>query len=76
MTDRTQPDPTIEGWVIYTGRPKHQLNPLENRTLIISKDGKALFKFRVNSIYSGGKAEKDEQPLNYYFYSVDYQEFR
>jgi len=75
MNDRAQPDPTIEGWLIYTPA-NHQVNPVQNRTLIISKDGKALFKFRANSVYSGGKPEKDDSPRNYFFYSVDYKEFK
>ncbi|WP_140938314.1 hypothetical protein [Sphingobacterium lumbrici] len=68
--------PNVIGWASYTGGPKHQVIPVENRTIVIFKDGKAFFKLRVNSVYSNGEPEKEEAPTNYFYYSIDYQEFK
>ncbi|MFZ4863297.1 hypothetical protein ACL9RF_14060 [Sphingobacterium sp. Mn56C] len=67
---------TTAGWITYSGNPNHQLIPVANRTFIILKDNKPQFKFVVNSTYSNEKPEKEVQPTNYYFYSIDYQEFK
>ncbi|MEJ5053820.1 hypothetical protein [Sphingobacterium sp. MYb382] len=67
---------SVVGWANYSGAPNHQILPVANRTFVIIKDGKALFKFKINSVYSNEKPEKDVQPTNYFFYSVDYKEFK
>ena len=69
------PSADVIGWLNYTPSTSIVI-PVTNRTFIISKDGKALFKFRINSVYSNEKPEKDSRATNYFFYSVDYQEFR
>lgn len=66
----------VIGWLTYTSSPNHQVLPVVDRTIIILKDGKALFKFRVNSVYSNGAPEKEVAPTNSFFYSIDYQEFK
>lgn len=68
--------PDVIGWASYTGGPKHQVIPVENRTIVIFKDGKAFFKLRINSVYSNEEPEKEEAPTNYFYYSIDYQEFQ
>lgn len=68
--------PNVIGWLDYSGAPNHQVNPVAGRTLIVSKDGKALFKFRVNSVYSNETMEREVAPSNYFYYSIDYQEFK
>lgn len=73
---RTAYTPDVEAWLEYTGGPKHQVLPIEGRTYILTKDGNPFFKFRVNSVYSGEKPEKEEAPGNYFYYSIDYQEFK
>ena len=69
------PNAEVIGWLNYA-RSTSIVTPVTNRTYVISKAGKALFKFRVNSVYSNEKPEKDAEATNYYFYSVDYQEFK
>lgn len=73
---RTPYTPDVEAWLEYTGGPNHQVLPVEGRTYILTKDGKPYFKFRVNSVYSGGEPERERAPGNYFFYSIDYQEFK
>lgn len=65
-----------KGWAVYTGNPTHQIVPVENRTIVLFKEGKPIFKFRINSVYSGEQPEKEIAPNNYFYYSVDYQEFK
>lgn len=67
--------PDVEAWANYTGGPNHQVHPVDGRTYILTKDGKAFFKFRINSVYSGEEPEREEAPGNYFFYSIDYLEF-
>lgn len=67
------PAPTAPGWALYSGAPAHRVDVKENYTMILSKDGKPVVKFRINSIYENGKPNKDEQPDNMVFYSIDYQ---
>lgn len=68
--------PNVIGWLNYSGSPNHTVMPVANRTLVVSKEGKALFKFRVNSVYSDETPEKEVAPTNYFYYSIDYQEFK
>lgn len=68
-------NPDAEAWANYTGGPNHQVLPVEGRTYVITKEGKPFFKFRINSVYSGEEPEREEAPGNYFFYSIDYQEF-
>lgn len=75
ITDRGIPAPEIIGWINYTPT-NHQVIPVIDRTIIILKDSKPVFKFRVNSVYSNGAPEKENGPRNTFFYSVDYQEFK
>ena len=67
---------TVPGWLKYTGGPNHQVLAIENRTFILLKDGKPFFKFKVNSVYSNETMEKEVAPSNYFYYSIDYQEFK
>lgn len=68
--------PNVIGWVKYTGNPNHQVLPIPDRTFILSKNGKPFFKFKVNSVYSNETMEKESAPSNYFYYSIDYQEFK
>jgi len=68
--------PNVIGWSNYTGSPNHQILAVTNRTLIISKDNRPFFKIRMNSVYENEKPEQEIAPRNYYFYSIDYQEFK
>lgn len=68
--------PNVIGWLDYSGSPNHTVTPVANRTLIVFKEGKAQFKFRVNSVYSNETPEKEVAPTNYFYYSIDYQEFK
>ncbi|QBQ40768.1 hypothetical protein E2P86_06225 [Sphingobacterium psychroaquaticum] len=72
----SQYTPNVIGWLIYTGRPNHQVNTKTGRTIVVFKDNKPFFKFRVNSVYSNETMEKEVQPGNYFYYSIDYQEFK
>ncbi|WP_437917724.1 hypothetical protein [Sphingobacterium sp. LRF_L2] len=63
------------GWLNYD-RSTHVITPVADRTLVVFKDGKAYFKFRVNSVYSDETAASDYAPTNYFYYSIDYQEFK
>lgn len=63
------------GWANYDFTIHHVV-AAENRTFILSKDEKVLFKFRINSAYSGGKPNAERESTNYVFYSIDYQEFK
>lgn len=69
-------NPDAEAWANYTGGPNHQVLPVEGVTYILTKDGKPFFKFRINSVYSGEEPEREEAPGNYFYYSIDYQEFK
>ncbi|WP_312336403.1 hypothetical protein [Sphingobacterium sp.] len=71
----TQTIRTESGWCNYS-LVNHIVTVVENRTLVISKDKKPLFKIRMNSIYSDGKPNADEKASNMVFYSIDYQEFK
>lgn len=58
-----------QGWCDYFAGT-HEVRPVTDRTLILSKDGKAIYKIKMNSIY------QNETPIdfkNYAFYSIDYQ---
>ncbi|WDF70776.1 hypothetical protein PQ465_10450 [Sphingobacterium oryzagri] len=68
--------PNVIGWLNYSGSPNHAVTPVPNRTLIVFKDGVAQFKFRVNSVYSNETPEKEVAPTNYFYDSIDYQEFK
>lgn len=68
------PEGTI-GWSNYD-MSVHHILPIANRTLIVSKDGALLFKFRINSIYSNETPNKESASDNYVYYSVDYQGFK
>jgi len=63
------------GWANYD-MSVHHILAIEGRTLILSKDDEALFKFRVNSIYSDETPNKESASDNYVYYSIDYQEFK
>lgn len=62
-------DISEQGWCDYFA-DTHEVRPVADRTLILSKDGKALYKIKMNSIY------QNETPIdfkNFVFYSIDYQ---
>lgn len=68
--------PNVIGWADYTGSPNHQVLAVANRTIIISKDAKPFFKIRMNSVYENETMNREVAPNNYFFYSIDYQEFK
>jgi hypothetical protein len=68
--------PNVIGWANYTGGPNHQVLPVEGRTIVLFKDGEPYFKFRINSVYSNEQPEQEVAPTNYFYYSIDYQEFK
>lgn len=64
--------PTEHGWADYYGET-HEVRPVADRTFILVKNGKAIYKFKINSIY------ENETPVdykNFVFYSIDYQELK
>ncbi|PRD55809.1 hypothetical protein [Sphingobacterium gobiense] len=63
------------GWSNYD-MSVHHIVAIANRTLILSKGNTALFKFRVNSIYSNETPNKESASDNYVYYAVDYEEFK
>lgn len=73
---QSQYAPNVIGWANYTGSPNHQVVPVAGRTIVIFKGEKPYFKFRINSVYSNGAPEKEVAPTNYFYYSIDYQEFQ
>ncbi|WP_286727596.1 MULTISPECIES: hypothetical protein [Sphingobacterium] len=68
--------PNVIGWADYTGKPNHQIVAVANRTIIISKEGKPFFKIRMNNVYENETMNREIAPNNYFFYSIDYQEFK
>ncbi|WP_294186466.1 hypothetical protein [uncultured Sphingobacterium sp.] len=68
--------PNVIGWANYTGQPNHQVLAVANRTIIISKEGKPFFKIRMNNVYENETMNREIAPNNYFFYSIDYQEFK
>lgn len=62
-----------QGWASYSGAPAHRVDAKKDFTMIVMKDNKAVFKYRVNSIYEDEKPNKDVEPDNMVFYSIDYQ---
>jgi len=63
------------GWANYDVTVHHVV-AAPNRTFVLTKDGKPVFKFRVISVYSGGMPNAARESTNYVFYSIDYQEFK
>ncbi|MCS4226075.1 hypothetical protein [Sphingobacterium sp. BIGb0165] len=68
--------PNVIGWANYTGAPNHQVLAVANRTIIVLKDNKPFFKIRMNSVYENETMNREVAPNNYFFYSIDYQEFK
>lgn len=66
---------SVIGWANYD-RNTHHVVAAKDRTLILLKDGRPYFKFKVNSAYSDEKPNKEIASDNYVFYSIDYQEFK
>lgn len=63
------------GWANYD-ITIHIVSAVEDRTLVLSQNGEARFKFRVNSIYSDETPNAAAAATNFPYYSIDYQEFK
>ena len=66
---------SVIGWASYN-LITHHVIAVKDRTFILLKEGKPYFKFKVNSVYSDEKPNKEIASDNYVFYSIDYQEFK
>lgn len=67
--------PGAIGWATYN-MGTHMIEAVEDRTLVLSKDGEPQFKFQIRSIYSDETPNQEIGPTNYIYFSVDYQEFK